>query len=87
MPPTRPGLPPVGPNGSLLPTSVSAPGATTAAPVLSMSSQPGGTIGAPHVTSGTGTSGPLGSQPQPSLAGQVNILSSKMLNRNASCFY
>ena len=68
MPPTRPGLPQ---NGPLLPSSVSTPGGTTVAPVLSMSSQPGRQIGGPHVTSVTGTSGPQGSQSKPSLSGQV----------------
>ena len=67
MPPARPGLPPTGP---LLP-SVTTPGGTTVAPVLSMSSQPGRQIGGPHVTSVTGASGPQGSQPKPSVSGQV----------------
>ena len=68
MSPIRPGLPQ---NGPLQPSSVSTPGGTTLAPVLSMSSQPGRPIGGPHVTSVTGTSGPQGSQSKPLLAGQV----------------
>ena len=87
MPPTRPGLPSVGPNGSLLPLSVSTPGGTTVAPVLSMSSQPGGQIGAPHVTSVTGTSGPLGSQPKPCLIGQVIMTYNRILYRIAILFF
>ena len=66
MPPRPPG-----PNGSIMQPSISAPGGTTVAPVLPISSQPVGQIGPSQVTSVTNTSGPPGSQTRPSLAGQV----------------
>ena len=71
MPNTRPGLPSVGPNGQLLPPSVSTQGGTTVAQVLPMPSQSSGQLGAPHVTSVTGSSGPTGSQTKTLLSGQV----------------